>query len=659
LEPLPGDPGASRIKLSAFVRSHPQSRLADDAAYKLSELAIMQNDMTDAQRWLDWLILNHPRGNRETDARLRLAQLEYEQGNTSAARKLLLPLKFARLSEDQKKIAYRLLANLASSRVSALRWLEQLERVEAATADSQALALTEARIDGVLASASFEDLEGAATKLGDSALGTRIQLAQAQRALSLGKPDVAREAIERARRRIRSPSDEERVRRVQEQLVLRGGAGGPDGGDLPTFEAVTQNTGFSTQGAAGTLGVVLPLTGPFAAYGETSLRGVLLAAGIFDDPHHEANAASGFSIDRGIESLPPGMNIIVRDSGGEPDRAAQAVRELAADPSLVAIIGPLLSRSAEAAAEAAEEEGVPLLAMTRRDEIARERSEVLRLRMSPRDEVGFLVKYAVEEQGARRFAILYPRDSYGRGMRQEFWDAVDRQGGWVVAASAYDPDATDFADPIRNLVGYQLLTPLEEQALEERAGMLRRAGRLPPENAALARKVAYEILGPEKELLPPQVDFDALFIPDSHEKVVLIAPQLAFHEVDEVQLLGSSGWNHPELLEIAREHVKGAVISTPFDPASRFPFVADFVARYLAAYGSDPDVLAAESFDAVNLVKVQLAAGLKTRAEVRQGILATEGYPGVSGVTAFTATGGAHKRPFLLGVERRAIVPLD
>jgi hypothetical protein len=281
LEPLPGDPGASRIKLSAFVRSHPQSRLADDAAYKLSELAIMQNDMTDAQRWLDWLILNHPRGNRETDARLRLAQLEYEQGNTSAARKLLLPLKFARLSEDQKKIAYRLLANLASSRVSALRWLEQLERVEAATADSQALALTEARIDGVLASASFEDLEGAATKLGDSALGTRIQLAQAQRALSLGKPDVAREAIERARRRIRSPSDEERVRRVQEQLVLRGGAGGPDGGDLPTFEAVTQNTGFSTQGAAGTLGVVLPLTGPFAAYGETSLRGVLLAAGIF------------------------------------------------------------------------------------------------------------------------------------------------------------------------------------------------------------------------------------------------------------------------------------------------------------------------------------------------------------------------------------------
>ena len=54
LEPLPGDPGASRIKLAAFVRSYPQSRLADDAAFKLSELAIMQDDPRDAQRWLDW-----------------------------------------------------------------------------------------------------------------------------------------------------------------------------------------------------------------------------------------------------------------------------------------------------------------------------------------------------------------------------------------------------------------------------------------------------------------------------------------------------------------------------------------------------------------------------------------------------------------------------
>ena len=670
LEPLPGDPGASRIKLAAFVRSYPESRLADDAAFKLSELAIMQDDPSDAQRWLDWLVRNHPEGDRAAEARLRLAELEYRQDRPTVARRLLLPLRFSKLSPDQKRLGYRLLADLATRRVSELRWLEQLARVEASDGDEQALADTDARIDRVLVDADSEELEGAAEQLGDSALGTRIQLARARRALALGETDQARKAIELARRRVRSAADDERIARVQEQLAMRTEGLG-FGADLPTFASVAERQPVSTQGVSGTLGVVLPLTGSFADYGAESLRGVLLAAGIFSAETAvpggpSSNSPAWGAADpefpgppRGAVAVPAGVQIVVRDSAGQAERAAEAVRELAADPSLVAIIGPLLSQCAEAAAQAAQEEGVPLLAMTTRNEVAEERSEVMRVRMSPRDEVGFLVRYAVEELGAQRFAILYPRDNYGRGMRQEFWDAIDRQGGWVVAASSYDPNATDFAGPIRDMIGYRLLTPLEEQALDERDAMLKRARRLPPEYQALAREVAYEILGPEKEVLPPRVDFDALFIPDSHEKVVLIAPQLAFHEINEVQLLGSSGWNHPDLVQIAREHVKGAVISTPFDPASRFPFVADFVARYRTAYGSDPEVLAAEAFDATKLVLIQLASGLESRAEVRQGILATRGYPGVSGVAAFTAWGGARKRPFLLGVERSRIVSLD
>ena len=638
----------------------------------------MQDDATDAQRWLGWLVRNHPRGDRVVEARLRLAGMEYQRGRLAVARRVLLPLRLSRLSPDQKRLAYRLLADLATSRVSELRWLEQLAEVEATAGDEKALADTDARIDRVLADTGSEELESAAERLGDSALGTRIQLARARRALALGQTDLARKAIERARRRVRSAADDERIARVLEQFAVRTGGLG-FGADLPTFAAVAERKELSTRGVSGTLGLVLPLTGSFADYGAESLRGVLLAAGIFaaetavpGDPSSHSPGWGAADTERpepppgargpelaGAVVLPAGVQIVVRDSAAQPERAAQAVRELAADPSLVAIIGPLLSQCAEAAAQAAQEEGVPLLAMTTRNEVAEERSEVMRVRMSPRDEVGFLVRYAVEELGAQRFAILYPRDNYGRGMRKEFWDAVDREGGWVVAASSYDPNATDFAGPIRDMIGYRLLTPLEEQALDERDGMLRRARRLPPEDAVLARDVAYDILGPEKEVLPPRVDFDALFIPDSHEKVVLIAPQLAFHEINEVQLLGSSGWNHPELVQIAREHVKGAVISTPFDPASRFPFVADFVARYRAAYGSDPDVLAAEAFDATKLVLIQLASGLESRAEVRQGILATRGYPGVSGVTTFTAWGGARKRPFLLGVERNRIVSLD
>ena len=53
--------------------------------------------------------------------------------------------------------------------------------------------------------------------------------------------------------------------------------------------------------------------------------------------------------------------------------------------------------------------------------------------------------------------------------------------------------------------------------------------------------------------MPPIVDFDALFIAESYENVVLIAPQLAFHEVFGPRLLGPDGWYHEDLVRVVRQ----------------------------------------------------------------------------------------------------------
>ncbi len=335
------------------------------------------------------------------------------------------------------------------------------------------------------------------------------------------------------------------------------------------------------------------------------------------------------------------------------------MRELASDGDVVAIIGPLLSSVSEAAAAVAEDEGVPLLALSSREEVAAARPHVLRLRTTPRDEVDYLVSYAIDDIGARRFAILYPSDNYGRGMRDRFWQAVDAHSAWVVAVAGYDPEATDFAEPIRSLVGYDLLTADERKALDERSEALRKARRLPPEEAAELRETLYSEPGPEGDPLPPVVDFDAIFIPDSHDNVVLIAPQLAFHEVTGVRLLGTGDWMHPDLLRIARRHVRGAVIAAPFHAESEFAFVARFVDDYAQTFGAEPDLFAAHGFDAANLLLTQLAANRTTRDELLDGVLRTRGYPGVSGVTTVLPDGNARKRPYLLGVKGGQIVPLD
>jgi branched-chain amino acid transport system substrate-binding protein len=97
--------------------------------------------------------------------------------------------------------------------------------------------------------------------------------------------------------------------------------------------------------------------------------------------------------------------------------------------------------------------------------------------------------------------------------------------------------------------------------------------------------------------------------------------------------------------------VDGAFFSSGFDPSHPSPLVQDFVARYRAAYGREPTPFAAQGFDAANLVGLQILQGAQSPADVRNGLVATERYPGVSGVTSIGADGDARKRPFLLEVR--------
>jgi branched-chain amino acid transport system substrate-binding protein len=136
---------------------------------------------------------------------------------------------------------------------------------------------------------------------------------------------------------------------------------------------------------------------------------------------------------------------------------------------------------------------------------------------------------------------------------------------------------------------------------------------------------------------------------------VLIAPQLAFHEVVGAQLLGAGGWYHSDLVKIARHHVADALFTAHYYADSSMPFVKEFTDRYVTTFGGEPDSIAAQAFDAANLVIVQLARGLDSRDDVRDGVLAIRAYPGVSGVLSMSADGNAHKRPFLLGVKRGRI----
>jgi len=268
------------------------------------------------------------------------------------------------------------------------------------------------------------------------------------------------------------------------------------------------------------------------------------------------------------------------------------------------------------------------------------------VRALPREEVELVVDNAMSELGAHRFAILYPRDAYGRGLRRLFWEAVEERGGEIAAVASYDPDATDFGDAIQSLLGYDLLSAAEKAALDEREKLESRARRLPPTEGVKLLEQARAIL-----------DFDALFIPETHEKVVLIAPQLAFHDARGLHLLGTGSWNDPALISIGRDHVEGARFAASFFAASPVALVQRFAQAFEQAYAAPPTELAAQAWDAANLLVLQLAEGRRDREAVGAGLLEVEAQPGATGVLSLAH--GGRKRPLLLGVERGAIVELE
>jgi ABC-type branched-subunit amino acid transport system substrate-binding protein len=672
---LPANTAAAAAGLEAFIVRYPRSQLADDATEQLAQLAFADDRQEEGMRRLGEILSRYPHSDRAAPARLRLAQREYGRDRQQAARRLLEPLDLDRLSLSDQRAALRLRIALALTPVERMNQLSLLAAKLREEADQRGpgspspdrLAARRSAVDREIArlitTAAPAELEEMRKDLRRRPPSSAILLELSLRALDSGQLDLASRRLERAESEVRGELDRGQWRLLSERLVLLLESAEANA-ELPPLRELSDRPRPRTDGARGTIGVVLPLSGRFASFGQESLRGILLATNLFagdDEPaglddYPDEGSETG---QRGRFAADSELRILVRDSEGDPVKAAEAIRELAADPRVLAVVGPIFSAESLGAAEAAEGENIPLVTLSTKLDVAAGRTQAFRIRTTPADEVGVLVGHAFETLEAKRFAVLYPETRYGRGMRKLYWDAVTARGGKMVAASSYDPEATDFSGAIRDMIGYRFLTNLERKAIKEREKILRSARRLEPSEAALLREALYPLVGPERTLLPPIVDFDVLFIPDASEKIALIAPGLAFHEIKDVHLLGSSDWLDAELLRVARRHIAGSVISTSFYAESELPIVMEFVQGYKKVFDELPSAYAGQAFDATNLILVQLAAGRSDRRGVREGLLDVRAYPGATGVLTMRPDGNARRRPFLLSVSGRRFRSLD
>jgi len=370
------------------------------------------------------------------------------------------------------------------------------------------------------------------------------------------------------------------------------------------------------------IGVLLPQSGRYASFGNLVRRGMELARQV-----HDRNGAP--------------VEFVYRDTAADPDTTAQAVTDLVNRERVVAIAGPLTGAAAMAAAEQAQADRVPLLALSQRQGLPETGDFVFRDSLTNRLQARALARYAVEEKGMSAFGVLYPDNRLGRELTRLFGEEVLKLGGLVVAREGYPEGVTDFGRQIKLLKG-------EDPDAPE-----------PEEIPLTEEEILADLFVPDEPEMPA-VDFDALFIPDYADQVGLIAPQLAYYGIEDLPLLGINGWNSPDLVRDAGSYVEGAVFVDGFFRYSTYPFVRDFVDLYFETYGEDPSILEAQGYDAAGILLSLIdQEEILSREGLRLALARLQHYPGVTGATTFDMQGDAEKVLFLLQVQNGNIVQIN
>ncbi len=382
------------------------------------------------------------------------------------------------------------------------------------------------------------------------------------------------------------------------------------------------------------IGVLLPLSGKFAPVGEEVRRGMELA--------FEQQAPS---------QVGP-FTLIYRDTKDDPLLAEQAVHELVEDAHVVAIIGPLVSATVDAAAIAAAELQVPLLVLSQKKDVPFLGNYVFRNFMTLEFQIQTLVAYAMNVLEYERFAIVYPEQAYWMEAAALFWDNVVARGGEIRGVEAYPPGTTDFREVAMRL-GRKYYRELRrgeiERGTREMKEAYRKAGQQPPSRP-------YE--------LPPIVDFEAVFVPDQYGTAALIAASLAYAEFPvgrftpdkkqtPIRLMGTSAWNAPDFLLQGGEYIEGCLFVDNFFPGSPDPVVQAFVTDFRRVHGRTPDLFAAIGYDSVSLLCALLRARPAGRRELIRRLSDMKGFSGATGRLAFDDHGELHKELFVITVHRR------
>jgi branched-chain amino acid transport system substrate-binding protein len=339
-------------------------------------------------------------------------------------------------------------------------------------------------------------------------------------------------------------------------------------------------------GAPIRLAYMLVVAGPDAALGTDARRGAEIAV-----------AEKGTVMDHPLE-------LIGEDSGCNAEGGQAAAQKLAADKSIVAVIGTSCSSEARAGMSILSDAGFTMLSpsATAPDltDPAKHVAGFLRTAHNDKVQGQVAAQFVAEELKLKTVATIHDGSPYAEGLVKAFTDNFTQMGGAISSAEAVGPTDTDMRPVLTTIA----------------------TGK------------------PEMLYYPIFTSSGGLIAVQSREIEGLGAA---------VQMMGADGLFSPDFLKAAGAAAEGMYLSSPDFSAFGADYGGKFLPAYEAAYGEKPtSAFHAHAYDSVNVVVAAIekvavanADGSLTigRQALRDAIYATKDFTGLTGNISCNADG--------------------
>lgn len=322
-----------------------------------------------------------------------------------------------------------------------------------------------------------------------------------------------------------------------------------------------------------------PLSGPQSVLGISIRNGADLALQQLSGPLQEM----GFTVE-----------LVPFDDQATPEVGTSNAQQIAADPSILAVVGHLNSGVAIPSSEVYNDNGLVMVSPANTAVTITDRGYSTINRICGRDDTQGQAgaAFAASLDGVESVYVLHDTTAYGQGVATFFRDAAEAEG----------------------------LTVLGFEGTEEASNF-------------------ESIIQPILALDPDLIYFGGIY---SQTGIFISQARAAGYEGI---FLGPDGFDSSEFAELAGDAGVGTYYTTVAAPPTFYPDAAQYIEDYEETFGEQPQPFSAQAYDSMGIVLAAIAAaaeeagGLPTRAQVAEAVRATENYEGITGTYTFDDNG--------------------